>query len=299
MAGSVDRLHGQGLNLSQIDETTQDEINAYLTTRWRGRGPLYDQYAMSLMLDYAPDFAKLHWWGAEVFRSLPSAPDTYDPVNGTPNSIQQLHSYMVLGWETGIRNQFRVLRRLGFTRAQMMEIVMFARLVAGMRGLGHVYHAIGDVLPDYADGHGNPRFPDGWAADPDAFKSGLDLSTTRLTDADRKNLTNWYERTIGYVPNSVLFGMRWDPQVLKVDRAMWERAIKTLPKQVAPYLMLRDATLNSDRDALREAALLGKAWGLSRDWIVRGVTQTVQYFTGLRGMYAAYDVLEPLLNSMP
>jgi len=143
MASSLEHLNGQGLDLSNIDKTTPDEINAYLSTRWKGRGPLYDQYAMSLMLDYAPDFAKLHWWAAEVFRTLPSAPDVYDPVFATPNSIQQLHSYMVLGWETGIRNQFRVLRRLGFTRAQMMEIVMFGRLVAGMRGLELVPIGVG------------------------------------------------------------------------------------------------------------------------------------------------------------
>lgn len=297
MGTSLHALNGQGLDLSNIDHTAPEEVDAYLATRWKGRGPLYDQYAMSLMLDYAPDFAKLHWWGAEVFRSLPSAPDEYDAANATPNSLQQLHSYMVLGWETGIRNQFRVLRRLGFTRAQIMEVVMFARLVAGMRGLGHVYHAIGDVLPDYQDGHGTPRFPDGWAADPAAFDCGLDLSTPELTDLDRVNLTGWYERTLGYVPNSVVFGMRWDPRVLKVHRAMWERAIKTLPKQVAPYLMLRDATLNGDRDALKEAALLGKAWGLTPDWIVRGITQTVHYFTGLRGMYAAYDVVDEILEN--
>jgi len=290
-------FNGHGLDLGNLEQTTQTEIDAYLTSRWTGRGPLYDQYAMSLMLDYAPDFAKLHWWGAEVFRSLPSDPDTYDPSFGTPNSIQQLHSYMVLGWETGIRNQFRVLHRLGFTRAQIMEVVMFGRLVAGMRGLGHVYHAIGDVLPDYQDGHGHPRFPAGWTADPVAFRSGLDLSTRVLTDQDRTNLVDWYERSIGYVPKSVQFGMRWDPQLLKVHRAMWERAIKTLPKQVAPYLMLRDATLNGDRDALREAALLGKSWGLTRDWVIRGITQTVQYFTGLRGMNAAYDAVDDILSN--
>jgi hypothetical protein len=297
MVGIAQGVNGQGLNLANIDETTQEEINAYLTTRWRGRGPLYDQYAMSLMLDYAPDFAKLHWLGAECFRSLPSDPDTYDPSYATPNSVQQLHSYMVLGWETGIRNQFRVLRRLGFTKAQIMEVVMFGRLVAGMRGLGHVYHAVGDMLPDYADGHGDPKWPAGWAADPAAFNSGLDLNCRELTDQDRTNLTAWYERTLGYLPKSVAFGMRYDPTVLKVHRAMWERAIKTLPKQVAPYLMLRDATLNGDREALREAALLGKAWGLTPDWIVRGITQTVQYFTGLRGMYAAYDVVDDILKN--
>ena len=161
MVGIAQGVNGQGLNLANLDETTQDEIDAYLTTRWRGRGPLYDQYAMSLMLDYAPDFAKLHWLAAECFRTMPSDPETYDPSFATPNSVQQLHSYMVLGWEMGIRNQFRVLRRLGFTRAQIMEIVMFGRLTAGMRGLGHVYHAIGDVLPDYADGHGNPDLAGG------------------------------------------------------------------------------------------------------------------------------------------
>jgi hypothetical protein len=297
MPGIASGVNGQGLDLDNLEQTTQGEIDAHLTTRWKGRGPLYDQYASSLMLDYAPDFAKLHWLGAECFRTLPSDSTNYDPSYATPNSIQQLHSYMVLGWETGIRNQFRVLRRLGFTRAQIMEVVMFGRLVAGMRGLGHVYHAVGDVLPDYADGHGNPQYPPGWAADPAAFQAGLDLSTRELTDADRSNLCAWYERTIGYVPKSAQFGMRWDPDVFKVHRAMWERAIKTLPKQVAPYLMLRDATLAGEREALREAALLGKAWGLTPDWIVRGITQTMHYFTGLRGLYVAYDAVDDILSN--
>jgi hypothetical protein len=253
-------------------------------------------YASSLMLDYSPEFAKLHWWGAEVFRTLPSDPSSYDPVYATPNSIQQLHSYMMLGWEMGIRNQFRVLRRLGFTRAQIMEIVHFGRLAAGMRGLGHVYHAIGDVLPDYADGHGNPEFPAGWAADPAAFKSGLDLSTRDLTEPDRKNLTEWYERTLGYVPKSVLFGMKYDPQFLKVHRAMWEVAIKTLPKQVAPYLMLRHHTITGSRDGLREAALLGKARGMTPHWIVQGITGTAMYFTGFDGLYTSYEAVDDLLE---
>ena len=49
--------------------------------------------------------------------------------------------------------------------------------------------------------------------------------------------------------------------------------------------------------ALREAGLLGKAWGLTPDWIIRGVTQTAHYFTGLRGMYAAHDALDDLLSN--
>jgi hypothetical protein len=52
-----------------------------------------------------------------------------------------------------------------------------------------------------------------------------------------------------------------------------------------------------DRDALREAALLGKAWGLTPDWIVRGISYTTHYFTGLRGYYTAHDALDELLKN--
>jgi hypothetical protein len=287
-----------GLDLSNIQETTKEEVEAHLMSRWDGRGPLYDMYASSLMLDYQPDFAKLHWWGADVFRLLPhQAEGDLDPAITIPSSLQQLHSYMVFGWETGIRNQFRVLRRWGFTRSQIMEVVLFSRLTAGMRGLGHVYHAVGDMLPDYQDGSGDIPWPEGWTVDQGAFKSGLDLSTRALTEQDRKNLAEWYEKTIGYLPNSIRFGMDYDPQVLKIHRAMWEAAIKSLPKQVAPYLLLRDATLSGNKDALREAALLGKAWGMSQDWVVRGISQTMHYFTGLRGLYTAHDAVDDILRN--
>ena len=71
---------------------------------------------------------------------------------------------------------------------------------------------------------------------------------------------------------------------------MWEVAIKTLPKQIVPYLMLRDGTLENNVEALREAALrLGKAWGLTPGWIYRGLAEIMHYFTSLRGYYTARD----------
>ena len=61
--------------------------------------------------------------------------------------------------------------------------------------------------------------------------------------------------------------------------------------------MLRDRMLSGEREAVREAALLGKAWGLTPDWIIRGISQTVQYFTGLRGLYVACDAVNDLLSN--
>jgi hypothetical protein len=54
----------EGLDLSNLDRITPDEVNANLIRVWGWGAPLY---ANSHMLDYAPDFAKLHRWGSDLF----------------------------------------------------------------------------------------------------------------------------------------------------------------------------------------------------------------------------------------
>jgi hypothetical protein len=278
----------EGLDLTDIDQINPDEVNANLIKVWGWRGPLYEMYANSLMLDYAPDFAKLHRWGSDFFGR---------PVlsNVILLSSQNILSYMMYGWETGILNEFHTLRRNGLTKKQIMELVMFSQLYAGMRGLGHVYRAVGDLLALWQDVEERAPFPEGWAPDPDAFKSGLDFSTRSLTDEDRNKLIAWYEQTLGYLPNSIQFGIKHHPEFVKVNRAKWEVALKTLPKQVAPYLMLRHHTITGSKEGLREAALLGKAWGITPQLIIQAIAGTAMYFTGFEGLYAAHDALEDIL----
>src|SRR5437773_11981571 len=108
----------EGLDLSNLGATTPEEVNQNLMRVWSWRGPLYEMYANSLMLDFAPDFAKLHRWGSDLF-GRPSL------VNIITLSMQNIHSYMMLGWETGILNEFHTLRRNGMSRTQLMELVMF------------------------------------------------------------------------------------------------------------------------------------------------------------------------------
>ncbi|HEX5140900.1 MAG TPA: hypothetical protein VFX19_08145 [Dehalococcoidia bacterium] len=278
----------EGLDLSKIGEITPEEVDANLTAVWRWRGPLYEMYANSLMLDYAPDFAKLHRWASDMY----GRPEV---VNVITLSTQNIHTYMMTGWETGILNEFHTLRRNGVTKAQLMELVMFTQLYAGMRGLGHVYHAVGNLLPVWEDPKDPAPWPEGWAADPEAFKSGLDLTTRQMTPEDVSNLTAWYEKTIGYLPDSIAFGLKHHPEFVKVHRAKWETALRTVPKQVAPYMMLRHNTITGSREGLREAALLGKAWGITPEWIVKGITNTAFYFTGFEGLYTAHAAIEDIL----
>jgi hypothetical protein len=271
-----------------LNETPREEIDAHLTAMWSWRGPLYEMSAQSLMLDYAPVFAKLHRWASTLY-GRPEA------ANVITLSSQNIHTYVMVGWETGILNEFHTLRRWGMSKAQLMELVMFTQLTAGMRGLGHVYRAVGDILPIWADPPGPPPFPAEWAVDAAAFKSGLDLTTRSFTADDKKNLEGWYEKTLGYVPNSIKFGIKHHPEFVKVHRAKWEVCIKTLPKQVVPYLMLRHHIITGSKEGLREATQLAQAWNMSNKWIIQGITGSAFFFTGFDGLYTAYDAIEDLL----
>jgi len=284
-----------GFNLDDLEHTSQQEIAEHLQGTWRFRGHIYRMFAVSMMDDYAPTYSKLH------DRAIPA-----NHVGGAPAgtrinqvllSIQNIHSYVMLGWETGIENEFYECWRMGMTKEQIMELVMFTQQYAGMRGLGHTYRAVGDWLPTMSVPDVELQFPEGWAADPDAFRSGLDLTTREMTPADRENLTGWYERTIGYVPKSIVFGLKYHPDYTKVCREKWEHAITTLPKQVAPYLMLRHNTITQSVEGLRESALLAKAWGVTKGYVLQGIAASTYYFTGLEGSYAVYEALDDILEA--
>ncbi len=280
----------EGLDLSNIDQTSPEEIQAALAGVWGWRGPLYEMYALSLALDFEPDVAKLSRWGSDLF-GRPSGPS-----NTLLQSCLNIHTYMMLGWETGIRNEFYTLWRLGLSKDQLMELVMFSQLYCGVRGLGLVYHAVGDFLPIWQDPPRAPDWPDNWPVDADALKCGLDLTTRDLTADDRRNLTEWYERTIGYVPRSIVFGIRYNPKFVKLMRARWERCLKTVPTLMAPYLMLRHHTITGSVDGLRESALIGKAYGMTAQQVVRVITNIARFFTHLEGLYSAFDAVDDILQ---
>jgi hypothetical protein len=265
----------------------------------RGWGLMYQSTADSIMLDHRPDYARYFYEGLRTFRSRleQTGTETSNPVQLTITSFQHLPMYILYGWETGIYNEFRHLQSRGLSKAQLMELVLFAQLQAGMRGLQLVYNAVGKYLPDWRDGPGEVPLPSGWAADPDAFKAGLDLSVRELTTADRNAIGDWYEQTIGYVPNSVKFAMTYHPEFYKWHRARWEVIFQKLPKQTAPYVMIRQHMLTGNTEALREAVLLGKAWGITREWLMLGFATTA-YYTGFEALYRAHAAVDDILQTM-
>ncbi len=265
----------------------------------RAWGLMYQSTADSVMLDHRPDYARYFYEGLRAFRTRLELTGTElnNAVQLTITSFQHLPMYILYGWETGIYNEFRHLQSRGLSKAMLMELVMFAQLQAGMRGLQLVYNAVGKYLPDWRDGSGEVPLPAGWAADPDAFKAGLDLSVRPLTDADRRAIDDWYASTVGYTPSSVRFAMTYHPEFYKWHRARWEVIFQQLPKQTAPYVMIRQHMLTNNREALREAVLLGKAWGITREWMALGFATTA-YYTGFEALHTAYDAVHDILQTM-
>jgi alkylhydroperoxidase/carboxymuconolactone decarboxylase family protein YurZ len=284
----------EGLDLDTLEQMSSAELEYNLLHVWGWRGPLYEMGANSLMLDYMPpQFSKAHRWGSDFF--------------GRPNleniallGVGTLAAYLILDWETGILNQFQVLRRNGMTKQQIMEIVMFVQLYGGMRQLGRVDRAVGDMLPVFAEPDNPPaKFPANWNVDPDAFKSGLDLSTREFTERDRRAITCWYEHNIGYVPESIATGLEMDPEFMKMNRMKWENAIVTLPKQIAPQVMIRINMITGNVEGLRESVLLAKNWGISRQHVINGIFAAVMYYTGFEGLHNASQATRDILVGWP
>jgi hypothetical protein len=90
--------------------------------------------------------------------------------------------------------------------------------------------------------------------------------------------------------------MAYHPEFYKWHRARWEIIFEKLPKQAAPYIMLRQHMLTGNKDALREAVLLGKAWGITREWIVHGLMVSA-FYTGFEALYAAHAAVNDVLES--
>jgi len=285
------------------EEATQQFVEArraHGVTVDRGWGLMYQSTADGIMFDHRPDYARFFYEGLRTFRTRleETGTETSNPVQLTVTSFQHLPMYILYGWETGIYNEFRHLQSRGLSKAQLLELVMFAQLQGGMRGLQLVSNAVGKYLPDWRDGPGEVPLPEGWAADPEAFKAGLDLSRRELTKTDRERVEAWFQGTIGYVPESVQFAMNYHPEFYKWHRARWEVIFQKLPKQTAPYVMIRQHMLTGNRQALREAVLLGKAWGITREWLVHGFVVT-GYYTGFEALSLAHEAVDDILQSMP
>src|SRR3546814_2971177 len=89
---------------------------------------------------------------------------------------------------------------------------------AGPRGMQASAEAARGI--EFEEKPANPgNYPEGWAADIGAFRSGIDYSTVDLTADEKAKLYDWYLRTIGEIPPYVRFMAEHRPRLLKTHRS--------------------------------------------------------------------------------
>lgn len=276
-------LIDRGLDLSDLHETSQEEIVGFRDFYRERFG--YPLPAFEMWLENRPDVLKAYRLQASQSRSAPWT------------AVAMMHLYAIHGYEDGILYEIKNCQGHGLTKKQVLEGLAVAFIHAGPRGMRFVATSSREYLRDYEERDTPPTWPDNWDVDPDAFHSGVDFSNPDLTDAERARLEGWYETTLGEIPASVAFMVRHRPSVLKAYRCRWENAIQDgLPKQMMPYLMMQFNVTRGFSEGIREAALLGRAFGMGLEQVVDALVWGVGYGGGLDSVYAAEASISEVFN---
>jgi hypothetical protein len=196
-------------------------------------------------------------------------PQGFESGLGGASAFTWLHTYTVLAYPQGILYEIISARRRGATKTEVADALSIAWLHSGTVGINTAAEVAHEYMRSWDENEPAPgmTFPAGWARDPDAFRSGLDFTDmTTITDAELGALEDWHRRVQGAVPTYVSFLARQYPVALKVFRARYETVLTqcSLPKQMIAVLFLHTAAARQRPDALRRAATMSKAFGVSK-----------------------------------
>jgi alkylhydroperoxidase/carboxymuconolactone decarboxylase family protein YurZ len=186
-----------------------------------------------------------------------------------PMVLLWVHTYVALGNGKGALYEIVAARALGATRAEVLETVHLAALVAGPLGL----NPLGELAHEYMlewedDGESRLEWPEGWAPDVDRFRSGIDLRADGLTDAELELLRAWNRRLYGEVPPSVEFAVLAHPAAYKTQQARLEKAVTgAIPAQLIPLLSLHLGAIRQTPVPIRRALQMARSLGVAREYV--------------------------------
>jgi hypothetical protein len=249
----------RGLDLGRVGATTEAEKADFQKFYAANLGRSH--LGLDFWLDTSPDVLKR-------YRAFATA-DVPGAIEGAFTGFAFLPQYALLGYTEGVRYLVRLWQTQRLDREQVLEGLAIGFLHMGPRGMETVAEAL-DAY-EWLTPPTPPRFPDGWAADPDAFRSGMDFSRREATPAELDALRAWYERTLGEVPRYVTYLATYQPAALRAFRARYESCLQILPKQVMPYTLLHHNVMRGFGGGIRENVLLARAFGMTKELALRSI----------------------------
>ena len=287
----------RGLNLTNTAVTTDQEKAEFWADKmaWRPGKMAYPLTAYSFLIENRPDMLKYHLRQMQFLHAVPASGEI--PMAIT--MLTMLHWYACNRVPGGVLHEVMGSQEMGASKAQVNEIFGLAFMHSGPCGFNEVYHQAFDYMASYHEPKHAIAWPKNWAPDAAAFRSGLDFDNPEFTKDEHGLLFKWYEETIGHVPRSVLLLAKYNPRFMKAHRAKFEGALSTgaLPKQIVPYILIHYNMNRGFRDGIREATLLGKAWGMTRDQVINAITLGTGYMAGIDGLYIVDEAIGELLES--
>ncbi|RVQ69657.1 hypothetical protein EKN06_05725 [Croceicoccus ponticola] len=241
----------RGLDLSNPTQLSPEEAQAF-------RDHYAAQFGHSLngldwWLDQNPEVLKRY----RLYCSLTLRVEPAITGNGT------LTFYAIRGYLKGVQYVLHSWRARGVSKAQALEMLAMAFVHAGPRGMETIAEAAKGIEFEENPEKGS-KFPEGWAADIEAFRSGLDFSSVDLSSSEKSKLYDWYLATVGEIPPYVRFMAEHRPRLIKTHRARFENMLYHLPKQMWPTTMLYYHVMSRLAEGIRENVLLCKAWGVTK-----------------------------------
>jgi alkylhydroperoxidase/carboxymuconolactone decarboxylase family protein YurZ len=285
-----DRLTEEWKTYSLLSDA---ELQPQTPTRGHPQRPF-----QSLLFDCRPDVLKRHRLHAGVMMAgsglgepMPRTSPIWTIVSG--------HWYTTTGDAVLAMVDIAAARTRGATKAEVSHWLALASFS------GHNwFNAAGRIVEPYMrawdadDGAPGLQWPEGWRADPDVFRSGIDFTDFDESRADEELelIRDWYRRWQGEVPAFVDFFGKHFPLVLRAFRARYETVMDgALPCQMVALLQLDLAAKWTQPDAVRRLLHMAKALGATKDQVVQVLAFT-QNRLGDTRMNAALPGVDDILD---
>jgi hypothetical protein len=219
--------------------------------------------------------------------------------------LPYMNLYAVGGWPEGVQYIMNIcqpstfLSTVGYSRDAVLETLAVSFYLAPTWGTVITADCVRESLAEYREPEpGSPSpFPEGWVVAPDELKAGLDYSTPDLTKADLDALTDWYLRVCGEVPATIKLYARYRPNLLKAERNRWENIVRTgLPNQMFAYLFIHYEVWRGNVAGTRDALLLARGLGMSKQHAVDAVWYGGSFLGGPGTIAAVAEPIEEVLE---
>jgi hypothetical protein len=290
-----------GLDWSIKDRFTAEEESTLLDwyRNTHGRGDLDLVMFVPFLIENLPAAYKL------VRRSTEAAMQARDGVQLPPIAylLSALHCHVAIAFTNGILYELIAAKQVGATRALVLDVLNYAYLSAGPYGMNATAALSNEYLRDWQDDPAAEPlvWPQGWAPDAAAFRSGIDYSTPDLTDAEVRRISAGNQRHFGAIPRSVELFSRLHPEAYKLHRIRYEQAIgDVMPAQLAPLMTLQLATLRLQPPVMRQAVHQARFLGCRRHHVVQIMYAALRPMAAdPMQMGAATDAVGDLLAEWP